>query len=358
MALPSMDEKSLTAISADPLSIEEGKNLDEEEIDRCCCLSWKPFGAPPTEGCFGLKVEERPDLSVSTPEDNYVLLVPLFFAVIAGLCYVIYLTDPVRFAVLGPPADSEGSAGAVAGLLQQGIMFPLGLLVWYKGWSVAFTRKIIHVFGLIVIPAMFVIMTPQGLSLPRVIVLSAVWNSLSLSLPLAIMFLQPVRKWVYLQKISFASLERSDDRPWANLWMVLQSIAGTMVQTPMIEWMLAEQKGLLIWIPIFAVGLGDGLAEPVGRMWGKHKYEVTALFSSKKYTRSYEGSACVFFFTFLAVLIGLPEMNWLQAALCILTIPIANTVAEAKSPHTFDNHFMMATTWFLLWLIFDVLPTQ
>merc|ERR1719384_1097131 len=108
----------------------------------------------------------------------------------------------------------------------------------------------------------------------------------------------------------------------------------------MIQWMLAEKKGLLIFIPFLSVAFGDGLAEPVGRLWGKHKYEVTAIGTNKKYTRSYEGSACVFFFTLLAVLIGLPEMNVLQAILCILTIPLANTITEAKAPHTFDNHMM------------------
>merc|ERR1719277_1473221 len=108
----------------------------------------------------------------------------------------------------------------------------------------------------------------------------------------------------------------------------------------MIEWMLAEDKGLLIWIPILSVAFGDGFAEPVGRVWGKHKYEVTGMFTSKKYTRSYEGSACVFFFTLLAVFLASPEMNLVQLALCCLTIPIAATVMEAVSPHTFDNHFM------------------
>merc|ERR1719277_2836333 len=126
----------------------------------------------------------------------------------------------------------------------------------------------------------------------------------------------------------------------------------------MIEWMIAENKGMLVWVPILSVGLGDGLAEPVGKLWGKHKYQVGGMFTDKKYTRSYEGSACVFLFTLLAVLIAAPDMNWLQLALCALTIPIGNTVAEAWSPHTFDNHLMFGVSWFLLWLIFDVLPTQ
>ena len=88
----------------------------------------------------------------------------------------------------------------------------------------------------------------------------------------------------------------------------------------------------------------------------KHKYRVRALCSSKRYTRSFEGSAVVFFWTAVAVAIGIPEMTSLQAVVCFLTIPLANTIMEAISPHTFDNHFMWAVTWLLLWIIFDVIP--
>jgi len=93
-------------------------------------------------------------------------------------------------------------------------------------------------------------------------------------------------------------------------------------------------------------------------MFGKHKYQARALFTDKKFTRSYEGSATVFFFALVAVFIASPQMNWAQLVLCILTIPIANTLAEAWSPHTMDNHMMLGITWLLLWLIFDVLPLE
>ena len=46
-------------------------------------------------------------------------------------------------------------------------------------------------------------------------------------------------------------------------------------------------------------GLGDGLAEPVGIKWGKHKYQTRAIWyhgkvCSGEFVRSLEGSACVF----------------------------------------------------------------
>merc|ERR1740121_1904246 len=203
-------------------------------------------------------------------------------------------------------------------------------------------------------PFIVVSLNKSGDGLVRIFYTTAVWSTAGLTLTQSILNQIPVRRWSWFNKISFAALERSEDRPYSNLWTAMQFTAQTMVQSPMIEWMLAEEKGLLIWIPIMSVALGDGLAEPVGRMWGKHKYEVGGMFTDKKYTRTYEGSATVFLFTLLAVFIASPEMNWLQLVLCALTVPLGATIAEAWSPHTFDNHLIFGIIWLFLWLIFDV----
>ena len=50
----------------------------------------------------------------------------------------------------------------------------------------------------------------------------------------------------------------------------------------------------LLFIPVMTTGIGDGLAEPVGIAWGKHKYKTRGLCSPKLYTRSYEGSFTVY----------------------------------------------------------------
>lgn len=102
-----------------------------------------------------------------------------------------------------------------------------------------------------------------------------------------------------------------------------------------------EDKSLLGLIPIIVIGLGDGLAEPVGIFYGKHKYKTTAIFSQKSFTRSYEGSACVFSFTMLACCIAYPAYdNASQFIFMLLVLPVAETLAEAKAPHTFDGPFM------------------
>lgn len=339
---------------------------DKAQCWPCCCFvnerynHWCWFfdcGPQPTKGCCTLEPEERPDFSVWEKEDLWGMIVPAVFLVIAGLCSLVWLMYPNTFHVIRPPPLADFLAqGLAAPLAITAMYYPLGCLVWYKGVSVAMTRKVSHVLVMTSMP-LVAELNNHGEGLQRDIFLSVVWQTINTSWPISLIFLKPVRKRVEIMRLAFACPDRSEDRPYALLWIILQASAMTAVQVPMIQWMLASDKGLLIFIPFLSVGFGDGLAEPVGRIWGKHKYEVTAIGTNKKFTRSYEGSACVFFFTLLAVLIGLPEMNWLQATLSILLIPIANTIVEAKSPHTFDNHLMWGITWILLWLIFDVMPS-
>jgi len=340
-------------------NVEKDVEKNEAEVphDTWLC-GYYDCGPPPTKGYCGLPPEERPDLSVWLPEDKRVFWLPGGLLAAALICSLVYLSDPERFYVIRNPPLVDFAVNAVAiCAFTVVIWYPLGMAVWYWGVSVAISRKVAHVTLIVVIPLTAVV-SSHNEGLARDMFLAIVWTSLSTVLVFSIMFCIPVRRHVHLLKIAFCSAERSEDRPNALLWMMMQSTAMTTVQTPMIQWMLAEEKGLLIFIPFLSVALGDGLAEPVGRMCGKHKYSVTALFSTKAYTRSYEGSFCVFIFTLLAVLIAIPEMNTVQIILCVLILPLANTITEAKAPHTFDNHLMWGVTWFLLWIIFDVLPTN
>jgi len=100
------------------------------------------------------------------------------------------------------------------------------------------------------------------------------------------------------------------------------------------------ERTALIYITVLVAGIGDGLAEPVGVRFGRHKYATRALFSDRKYTRSYEGSACVFLSGVFACLILKGEMSGVELALALGVIPIAMTLAEAFSPHTWDSPFL------------------
>ena len=359
------DPATIDISIADITPVEVQPNTEADEVqtntESCCVFYQIPVR---TTGWCGLPVEERPDFtSVWNRAEVYSALIPtyFFFLAIIFTCSYYLADEETRCEVewMRPPGkDTRDTLLTTLGISTLVVVFctyPLGLLVWYGGVSVAFTRKVTHVVFISFLPAIAIYTNQQNEGLARDMFIAMVWQSLSSTLLGAIIFSKVVRKYVPVLRVAFSCIDRPEDRPFSLTWLNLQMVGMTIVEIPMVQWMLSNDKGLLIWIPFLSVALGDGLAEPVGRLWGKHKYTVRALFTTKKYTRSFEGSACVFFWTTVAVAIGTPEMNAIQGFLCFLTIPIANTVMEAVSPHSFDNHFMWAITWFLLWIIFDVI---
>ena len=100
-------------------------------------------------------------------------------------------------------------------------------------------------------------------------------------------------------------------------------------------------------------GLGDAIGEPAGTMFGKHRYRVRSL-SSVPATRSFEGSAAVFLMS--AVALGLAAAASPHIALGhfgllkLAAIAAASAVAEAISPHGWDNATMQVVPTALAWL--------
>ena len=100
-------------------------------------------------------------------------------------------------------------------------------------------------------------------------------------------------------------------------------------------------------------GLGDAIGEPAGTMFGKHHYRVRSL-SSVPATRSLEGSSAVFIMS--AVAIGVAALVSPQitvahfGVLKILLIAGASALAEAISPHGWDNATMQVVPTALVWL--------
>ena len=153
-------------------------------------------------------------------------------------------------------------------------------------------------------------------------------------------FLKPVRERLRLASTMFLSYDRPEDRPHTMFWLTTQLFAGYAVLIPM--QILFRKLGFaeLIFIPILVHGLGDGLAEPVGVRFGKHKYSCRALFSKRRYTRSLEGSSCVFLAGLVAVLSFQASFTSPQFIGALLIVPMAITLAEAFSPHTWDTPYM------------------
>jgi len=152
--------------------------------------------------------------------------------------------------------------------------------------------------------------------------------------------LTPIREKSTFLSIGFLSIDRPEDRPYTLLWVSTQFIATYLVLVIMVAWLERYDKSVLIFITFLIAGIGDGLAEPVGVRFGKHAYKTHALFTNKKYTRTIEGSLCVFFSGILAVVLLLEHLTQTQFILALLIIPLAMTLAEALSPHTWDAPFL------------------
>jgi dolichol kinase len=120
------------------------------------------------------------------------------------------------------------------------------------------------------------------------------------------------------------------------------------------KWLFADQ-GALTFILVFITGIGDGLAEPVGITWGKHKYKTRGCFSKKKYTRSWEGSACVFISGLVFPALQYADFdNFTQVLLSMLILAPTMAYAEATAPHTMDTPVLMIGCGTILYVITNV----
>ena len=214
-----------------------------------------------------------------------------------------------------------------------GIAYGCGLLVRHREVKVNYTRKV-NFFALYLIP-MLVDHFSATVNSSEVAAVRAVFFMVFMAL-----FLKPIRERVKLAGTMFLSYDRPEDRPHTMFWLISQLLAGYAVLIPM--QILFRKLGFadLIFIPVLVHGLGDGLAEPVGVRFGKHKYSCRSLFNKRRYTRSLEGSACVFVAGLVAVLLFHASFTPVQFIAALLIVPIGMTLAEAFSPHTWDTPYM------------------
>ncbi len=232
----------------------------------------------------------------------------------------------------------------IKAILLYSVQYCTGLLVKHKGVKVNYTRKINH-FVLFLVPVYverhFAYEQSFGLF---------VTGSLLAILSLAI-YLEPVRKKVPFISTMFLSFDRPEDRPHTLLWLFTQIAAGYLVLIPMI--VLYYYYDLMYWIflPILINGIGDGLAEPVGVRFGRHRYQTHALFTRKKYVRTLEGSACIFFTSVIVLAVFHAYFTTGQLIAAMIIIPPLMTLAEAFSPHTWDTPFLFLTGYLALFII-------
>ncbi len=224
---------------------------------------------------------------------------------------------------------------ALLGLfLFYGLMYVMGCLVYYKNVKVNYTRKIGH-FSIFFIPIFaeyFFLDGGNGIT------------SLPFFLSILIVIHPSVRsKSSFLQR-SFLALDRPEDRPYTVRWFYTQAFT-TFIAIVILVILATELKvdwfGMnLLLIPLTAIG--DGLAEPIGVRFGKHKYRSFSLFPliKNKYYRTLEGSAAVYISSLFVLLFYRNFFIISQFTYALLLLPIIVTIAEAISPHTQDSAFL------------------
>ena len=234
------------------------------------------------------------------------------------------------------------------GVIQTVILFSIqyvsGSLVYYKGIKVNYTRKINH-FALFFVPMFLDKFIPVKPSLELLIIGSI------LAVTGLIIYIKPVRnKSNFIQRM-FLSFDRPEDRPNTLLWLSTQTAFGYLVIIPFLILFYTSGYEYLIIIPILVNGIGDGLAEPVGVRFGKHKYQTYALFSKVKYERTLEGSACVFITSVVVILFFQSGFTSSEFIYVIIIFPIVMTLSEAFAPHTWDTPFLFFFGYSTIYLI-------
>lgn len=229
------------------------------------------------------------------------------------------------------------------------IAFAGGLLVRHFGVLVNYTRKINH-FALFCIPQALDMLFGVAHS-----ILSGIVNGLA-TVAMFLLFWRPVRARVPAAQTMFASYDRPEDRPHTLHWLVTQFLAALLVLIPMLLYFRHFGFGPLALMVVLIVTIGDGLAEPIGVRYGRRKYTVPGLLVKKRYVRSYAGSACVLLVSAAGVLLFHDAFTPLQFAIGLLVIPVAVTITEAVSPHTWDSPFLFFSAGVCVAAIKQLIP--
>lgn len=210
----------------------------------------------------------------------------------------------------------------------------LGLAGWLKrkGTKTGYTRKIFHflIFG-----------TVAGLQwrlgTPAVCLFGGMCT-------LAVFF----AVWRGPGNMLYEAMAREKDEPHRTFFILV----------PYFTTLLGGLISNILFGPVavagyLVAGLGDAIGEPVGTMFGKHPYRVRSL-SSVPANRTLEGSAAVLVMSAVAVAVAAavsPDITLAHFGMPrLLAIAAVSALAEAISPHGWDNATMQVIPSALAWL--------
>lgn len=212
-----------------------------------------------------------------------------------------------------------------------------------NGWfKVNYTRKIQH-FAAYLVPLLSPPTEPLG-------ILPHLWESLFVLL-MFLVLIKPIREFSTFFMLQFNSLDRVEDRPNTLKWIVLGNMLPGLLLITIFKQVFETYLNLplLASVVVFTVAIGDGLAEPVGTYLGKKKYVVPSWNLKNRYVRSYAGSACVYLFALLFLILYRDQFNNPQEFwLAVILFPPVMTLSEAFAPHSMDTPIMMLIGFSLL----------
>ena len=234
-------------------------------------------------------------------------------------------------------------------LVISAIQYICGVMVKSHGVKVNYTRKIVHVSYFIWPQILDQVVLDYSSNL-----YSEIWN-IYLVLLLLFFASEPFRQRFQIVRTLYLSVDRPEDQPYTLFWFASQIMATLVVFFPFVLYFRHQQLERLLFIPILINGLGDGLAEPVGVRYGRHQYTTRSCLSSRRYTRSYEGSLCVFLVSLITICSYYQYFTASQFSFVLITLPILATLAEAYAPHTWDSPLIYLTVLCIL-LVSTYLP--
>lgn len=230
-----------------------------------------------------------------------------------------------------------------------------------------YTRKILHIFGFL-----FTLLLPGSLEAIQDdntvnisaafsnIIIDVLWAAYSYQIFILIMS-KPSRacsnylcgnthsdnplRWINCCENTIDAFERREDRPNHLLWMNTQFTAEYFVIFCLSFWWNILNTQIQIIIPAVISGLGDGLAEPIGVLFGKNgcytgidcTYKVFGCCTRNQYTRSIPGSFMVLLSGYLGCVLAKTGYTDYQFLFAMILIPPIGCIVEAKSPHTLDQ---------------------
>ncbi|KDO32577.1 hypothetical protein SPRG_03051 [Saprolegnia parasitica CBS 223.65] len=200
-------------------------------------------------------------------------------------------------------------------------------------FKVNYTRKLQH-FAAYLIPLLRPIV--RATAAPTLEMAWAYYCTLACFL----LLIKPLRERSRLCMLQFNALDRPEDRPHTLKWLIAGNLVPGFGLVTLFSAVFENVSFLLLIVLI--VCIGDGLAEPVGIAFGRHKYLTSSCLSQRRYTRSFEGSAVVFLSTLtLPAVMYASFASPTQVFATMALLPPVVTYAEAKSPHTVDTPILM-----------------